>query len=191
MYTVYVKKYATICKICAPLFDKNVCRTFMVCLWTCAESARYGFAALFAKRGAIRQTHRIFTAKSTVIELRRFARRRFTRRRFTRQHTTARPSKCGAHGGRKAVHMVAHFHVLSRHVCCILFHVYRKYPVGKPCNLQEENMNLLRGIEVAVTCMLLGVWGSVWPCNTLAEHYHGFRKDFGKLDSTVYVSQHV
>ena len=39
-YTVCVKKNATICKICGPLFDKNTHRTYMVCLWICAGSAR-------------------------------------------------------------------------------------------------------------------------------------------------------
>ena len=42
-----------ICKMCAPLFNKNMCRTFMVCLWVCAGSAGYKIAALFAKRAAI------------------------------------------------------------------------------------------------------------------------------------------
>ena len=63
----YVEKNATICQICAPQSDKTMRHTFMVCLWICAGSAGYGIAALFAKRVAIRRTHRIFTAKSGTL----------------------------------------------------------------------------------------------------------------------------
>ena len=48
-----------------------------------------------AKRAAIRQTRRIFTAKSTTI---------LGLQRFTRRRTAVRPSKCDAHGGRKPAH---------------------------------------------------------------------------------------
>ena len=34
------------------------------------------------------------------------------------------PSKCGTHGGRKAVHMASLFQVPLQCVCCILFDVY-------------------------------------------------------------------
>ena len=43
---------------------------------------------------------------------------------FTRRSTAARPSKCGTHGGRKAAHMVPHYHVPLQCVCYILFYVY-------------------------------------------------------------------
>ena len=46
---VYVKKNVT---ICAAVFDKNVCHTFMVCLYICAGGAGYGIAALIAKCAA-------------------------------------------------------------------------------------------------------------------------------------------
>ena len=97
----------------------------MVCLWICTGSAGYGIAALCAKRAAIvaksaiiRRMHCIFTAKSTAIQ---------GLRQFTRRRTAARPLKCGTHGRRKAAHMVPHFQVPPRCVCCILFDVYRIY----------------------------------------------------------------
>ena len=68
---VYVKKNATIYKICAPLFDKKSHHTFMVCV----GSAGYGIVALFAERATIfakhaviRRTHCIFTAKGAAIQ---------------------------------------------------------------------------------------------------------------------------
>ena len=103
-------------KICVPQSDKTMLHTFMVCLWICVGSAGYGIAALFAKHAAIRRTRRIFTAKSATIE---------GLRRFTRRRTATRPSKCGAHGGRKSVHMAPRFQVPSQRVCYILFDVYR------------------------------------------------------------------
>ena len=85
----YASKNATICKICAHLFDKN--RAAL--LWFVREVPGYGIAALFAKFDSIfanvpqfGETHRIFVAKgAAILEL----------RRFTRRHTAARPSKCG------------------------------------------------------------------------------------------------
>ena len=37
--------------------------------------------------------------------------------------SVARPSKCGAHGGRKAAHMTPRFQVPRWCICCILFYV--------------------------------------------------------------------
>ena len=47
--TVHVKKNATICKICAPLFTRNRATH----LWLVQETSGYGMAALFAKRAVI------------------------------------------------------------------------------------------------------------------------------------------
>ena len=55
---VCVKKNATICKICALLFDKKSCHTFMVCLWIFAGSAGIQIVALFAK-GAALSRHKV------------------------------------------------------------------------------------------------------------------------------------
>ena len=85
----------------------------MVCLWICAGSADIRIAALFDKCALdFCRTYRIFTAKGTAI------------RGFTRRCTAARQSKCGASGGRKAVHMPPCFQVPLRHVCCIRFDAY-------------------------------------------------------------------
>ena len=46
-------------------------------------------------------------------------------RRFTRRCTVARPSKCGAHGGRKVAHMAA---VFSRAAATRLLHSFRRIP---------------------------------------------------------------
>ena len=85
-YTVCVKKNATICTICAPLFDKKSHCIFMVCLWICE-----GSAVLFAQmhHNSVKALH--FHGKST------------------RRRTVARPSKCSAFGGRKMVHMAPFF----------------------------------------------------------------------------------
>ena len=86
--TVCLKKIATICIICAPLFDKKTCHTLMVCLCICAGSAGYGIAALFAKHAAVQGL-----------------------RCFTRRRTAVRPSKCGDHGARKVSHITQCFQV--------------------------------------------------------------------------------
>ena len=49
VHTVRVKKNATICKICVPLFDKKLRLTFMLCLWICTRSDGIRIAAIFAK----------------------------------------------------------------------------------------------------------------------------------------------
>ena len=49
VHTVRVKKNATICQICVPLFDKKLRLTFMLCLLICAGSAGIRIAAIFAK----------------------------------------------------------------------------------------------------------------------------------------------
>ena len=76
----------------------------------------YGIAALFAKHAAIQQMRHISTAKGTAI---------LGLWRFTRRRTAVRPSKCGAHSGRRAAHMPPCFQVLLRHVCFILFDANR------------------------------------------------------------------
>ena len=57
MCMVHVKKNATICKICAPLFDKKLHHTFMVC----AGNTR------IRNCGTFYQTRRIFTARVAAL----------------------------------------------------------------------------------------------------------------------------
>ena len=83
------------------------------CRYGCGTFAKH--SAIFAKRTTIRQTRFIFIAKSAAI---------LGLQHFTRRRTAARPSKCGAHGGRNAVHMLPCFQVPLRHVYCILFDAY-------------------------------------------------------------------
>ena len=116
--TVYVLKNQQFVKF----VRRNLIRKYAALLWFasgfCAGSSGYGIAAIFAERAtifakhdAIRRTQCIFTAKrAAILEL----------RRFTRRRTAARPSKCSAHGGRKAAHMVPRFQVPPWCVCCIL-----------------------------------------------------------------------
>ena len=118
---VRVKNNTTICKMCAPHFDKKTCCTFMISSGFVWEAPECGIAVLFAKRTTIWQTRRIFTAKGVTI---------LALRRFTRRHTAAQPSKCGTHGGKKATHMTPCFQVLLRHVCCILFDAYRMFTLA-------------------------------------------------------------
>ena len=105
--TIHVKKNATICKICAPLFGRNMRRTCYGLPLDCAGST------VIPNCGTFCQMCHIFTAKGAA-----------RLRRFTRRHTAVRLSKCSAHGGRKAVHMVPCFQVPLRCACCTLFVAY-------------------------------------------------------------------
>ena len=79
--TVRVKKNATICKICVPLFYKKSLRTFMFCarnagIWNC---------------GTFCQTLRNSASAPHFHGL----------RHFTRRRTAVQPSKSSTFGGRK------------------------------------------------------------------------------------------
>ena len=111
---IYVKKNATICKICAPLFDKKSHRTFMICV---------GSAGIRNCGTFCQMRHKFFQMCRNSANVPHFHGKR--RPCFTRWRTAIQPSKCGAFGGRKAAHMPPCFQVLPRHVCCILFYVYR------------------------------------------------------------------
>ena len=85
---IYVKKNATICKICALRFDKKSRHTFMVC----AGSAWIQNCGTFCQtRRNLANAHHFHGKK---LGLQRFA---------------AQPLKCGAFGGRKAAHMPPRF----------------------------------------------------------------------------------
>ena len=108
--TVRVKKNATISKN-VPLFDKNTCRTFMVCLWICAISAGIRNCGTFC------QMRRDFcqTRRNSANAL------HFHGKRLYKMAHMARPSKCGAHSGRNTAHMAAHFQVPLRRIFCFFF----------------------------------------------------------------------
>ena len=78
-----------------------ISHTFMICLWICAGSAGIQIAALFAKTRCNSANASHFHGK--------------------RRCSAVQPSKCSAHGGRKAAHMALCFQVPLRHICCILF----------------------------------------------------------------------
>ena len=99
---------------CVPPFDKKSHHTFMVCLWICAGSVGIRIVTLFVERGMCH----IFTAKGAAILGFRY---------FTRWHTAARPSKCGAFGGRKAAHMPPCFQLPLQFDFCIIFDAYDIY----------------------------------------------------------------
>ena len=95
------------CNICAPLFDKKMHHTFMVCA---------GSAGI-RNCGALCQTRRDFcqTCRNSA---------NTPHFHGKRQYTAVLPSKCDAHSVRKAVHMAPCFQVPLTDVCCILFDAY-------------------------------------------------------------------
>ena len=118
---VYVKKKATICKICASLLDKKLHCTFMVC----GGSARIRNCGVFC-----RMRHDFCQTRRNLANAPHF--------RGKRCRNPAKAEDCGAlqdgalrHGHqkcdafdrRKAAHMPPCFQVPRRHVCCIIFDV--------------------------------------------------------------------
>ena len=112
-------------------------------------------AANFAKRATIRRTRHIFAAKDAAI---------LGLRHFTRRHTEVRPSKCGALFVEEKQHcMPLCFQVPPRHVCYIIFDVYRRctrtycsyLPIRDTAiqeNLQDSD-HLLEGRTLLVVCI--------------------------------------
>ena len=122
--TVCVKKNAIICKICAPLLIRKRATLLWFASGFFAGSAGIRNCSAFLPNvprflpNALQfseRAHHIFTAKGAAIQ---------GLRHFIIQRTAVWPSKCGAHGGRKAAHMAPCFQVLLWRVYCIIFDAY-------------------------------------------------------------------
>ena len=135
--TVYSKKNAT-------QFVKFVrhfsIRNRVALLWFVRKAPGYGTAAIFAERAAIFAKHRNSANTQQFGERAAIRRTRSNSANAPHFHckrcrnlqdggrTAARPSKCSAFGVRKVAHMPPCFQVPLRHICCILFDVYRTFP---------------------------------------------------------------
>ena len=147
-YVWYVlKRMQQFVKICAPLFDKKCDTLLRYCgafFQTCRNLANAphfheGVRLLCCKCTIIRES----VPSSLHLQGRRYtftdygalARKDAALSRKTAHFwdcgelgtIVARPSKCSAHGWRKAPHITSCFQVRVRRVCCILFDAYHIY----------------------------------------------------------------